>query len=222
MKLRPEEVHAFVGKRGSGKSTRAKELCAEVMRAGQRIVVFDYHDEYSQLGNASKQVRLGPLRHRVQVDEFLAAAADDSGLLESPELALAVVPSGDPKECAEDFEEVAAVISSTGRLVFLVEEVGVVSERAEQRLNYLACQSRHDEVPLVLVAQRMVQVPKTARTQISHLNSGRQDDPADLDALAKIAGQDFADQVSRLGRGECADWRDDTWAQAPKKEKRAS
>lgn len=211
MRLRSHEIHAFVGKRGSGKSTRAKELCQRLMDAGQRVVAFDPHDEYSEHGRASKQVRLGPLSQRMTMLEL----CEDESILDEPGLALAVVPEGDPRELAKSVHELSEMVRDTGRVVLLLEELGMYGEFAADTLNELACQSRHDEVPLVFVAQRMVQVPKTARTQISTLNSGRQDDPADLRALADVAGPHFADAVALLGAGESLAWSDTDWT-APK------
>jgi energy-coupling factor transporter ATP-binding protein EcfA2 len=201
--LEPEDVALYVGKRGSGKSTRAKQLLAAAMAAGQPCVAFDPHDEYSQEGRQSSQVRLGPLTQRMTVEQL---AADPDALLEK-RLSLAVVPEGlGPREKAEAFSALVDEVLDAGDVVLLADEVGQWGRYCAEQLDELACQSRHSGVPVVLVAQRLVQVPKTARTQATLVNSGRQDNPDDLAALADLAGEGFSEAVARLKRGECVQW----------------
>ncbi|NBD09638.1 helicase HerA domain-containing protein [Corallococcus silvisoli] len=203
--LRPEDVVLCVGKRGTGKSTRAKAMLAAAMAAGQRVLAFDPHDEYSKHGRDSGQVRLGPLTQRMTLVEL----ADNLDVLEEDGLALAVVPEGSQRDKGEDFAALVDDVLDVGELVFLADEVGQWGRYAIEALEELACQSRHSAVPVVLVAQRLTQIPKTARTQATQLNSGRQDNPDDLKALADLAGDDFAVAVARLARGEHKHWRDD-------------
>lgn len=205
-RLEPHDVVIVVGKRGCGKSHHAKGIAAAELAAGARVVVFDPHDEYSQKGRQSPQVTLGPLRERVTVDQLL----ERPELLDVKRLSLAVVPEGVPAdELADAFKEVAEVISTTGRLTFMADEVGEYSDIAAGTLNSLATQSRHYEAALVLVAQRMTQIPKTARTQASQLHTFLQSNPEDLDALVKLTGdRDFAARVSRLPRRKHLTWRD--------------
>lgn len=212
--ITPQDVVLIVGKRGNGKSTAAKAICGELMRIEQPIAVYDLHDEYSELGQASGGVTLGPLTQRATVAELV----ERPELLDAHPLALAIIPDKMPKQAAADFATLLAGIENTGNVCLLLEELGVWAGHAEELVNYAATQSRHwgDGVPLVLVAQRAVQIPKTARTQATQLISFRQDDPADLAALAEIAGQPFADDVKRLRRGEFRHWRDDAAPAAPK------
>ncbi len=202
--LRPHDVVLIVGKRGTGKSNAGKTLLAAELKRGARVLAFDPHDEYSVLGRKSDEVRLGSCRDRLSV----AALAVTPEKLDDKKLSLAVVPEGLPSAVAKDFAQVVDVVQDTGRLVFLVEEVGMFSEHVEENVNHLACQSRHWSVACVLLAQRMVQIPKTARTQASMLVSFRQDNPDDVAALEKIAGPEFAARVSCLPRGRCEVWRD--------------
>ncbi len=207
--LLPHDVLGIVGKRGTGKSTEGKELAAAEVAAGARVAAFDYHDEWSRKGRRTDQIRLGPLRDRCTADELFR----DPSLLDDARLSLAVVPSQDPRECARDFAGFCDLVLATGGVVAIADEVGVFSEYCAEDLNRLACQSRHESVPLVLLAQRMTQIPKTARTQLTRLVSFRQDNPDDLDALADLVGlpqgKAFAERVSRLARGQSEQWRDD-------------
>lgn len=206
MKLAPHDVVLIVGKRGSGKSHAAKDLCASELKAGARVVAFDPHDEYSQLGRKSDAVTLGPLSKRVSVDALLK----EPELLDDARLSLAVVPRGEPKQIAREFRAVADQVLETGNITFLAEELAVYGEYAEDDLNYAATQSRHVNVALVFVSQRMVHVPKTARTQATVLQSFLQNDPEDLKAISKITGsKDFAERVARLPRRKSLSWRDE-------------
>lgn len=175
------------------------------MAAGQRVVAFDPHDEYSQKGRDSGQVRLGPCRERMTVEEL----TEHLEVLDADDLSLAVVPSGNQKEIAEAFEALAAELLEVGECVLLADELGQWGGHAKESIDNAACQSRHSNVPLVYVAQRLTQIPKTARTQATHVNSGRQDNPDDLKALADLCGEEFAAEVSRLSRGAFKAWRDD-------------
>lgn len=204
-RLEPHDVVIIVGKRGCGKSHWAKALAGSELAAAARVVAFDPHDEYSQKGRSSPQVSLGPLRERATVDQLL----ERPELLDAKRLSLAVVPECGADEMADAFREVAELISATGRLTFIADEIGEYSDEAAGTLNSLATQSRHYETALVLVAQRMTQIPKTARTQASTLHTFLQSNPEDLDALVKLTGdRDFAARVARLPRRKNLTWRD--------------
>lgn len=206
--LHAHEVNAYVGKRGSRKSTMAKEVLGGCLTAGQRVISFDPHDEYSQEGHATDEVVLGPLPGRRELWEVLA---DPSELLEG-DTSFAVVPGSlEEEDLARGFDELARLAYQAGDLVFSADELVLyfMSGRVQKRLNFLATQGRHQKVPLVLAAQRMVHIPLTARTQLTLLDTGKQDDPDDVAAIAKRCGKDFAEQVPKLKRGERLVWRDE-------------
>lgn len=203
MRLQPHDVRLIVGKRGSGKSHHAKQLCAAEMKGGARIVVYDPHDEYSKRGRKTSQVSLGPLLDRVTVDQLFLNPA----MLDTEKLSLAVVPTND---VAAEFAEVAELVAATGGLTFVADEVGEYSDEQAKTLNSVATQSRHYECPVILVAQRLTQIPKTARTQASQVDTFLQSNPEDLEALTKLTGdEDFAVKVSRLPRRKFLSWRDE-------------
>lgn len=201
--LQPHDVVLVVGKRGTGKSTHAKALCGEELKAGSRVAWFDPHDEYSRKGRKSTEVRLGPLRDRVTIDQLCAKPS----LLDQETLSLSVVPEGD---FAAAFEEFSSMVLATGGVTLGADEIGEYSDEANKALNTVATQSRHSACPVVLVAQRLTQIPKTARTQASTVVTFLQSNPEDLAALDKLTGdEDFSARVSRLGRGKFLTWRDE-------------
>lgn len=195
-----------VGKTGTGKSTWVKRHLAREIAGGRRVLWFDYCDEYSRLGMPSEQVRLGPLRERVTFDELIDAPA----LLGKRRLSLAVVPSRDPRAAAEEFSALVEMAEAEENLLFGADEVGMFSAYCADRLHYLAAQSRHWGVPVVLASQAMVDVPAKARRQATRLVTFRQTHPADLDAIRELTRDDsLTDAVPRLALGEHRTWRDE-------------
>jgi hypothetical protein len=204
--LLAEDVELYLGKRKTRKSTRAKARAGRALKAGQSVVALDYHDEWSQLGNDTDEVVLGPLKHKVEIWELLA---DPELLLGPSRLSLAVVPSTrDPRTVAAQFAQVMTLVCERGDTVLAADEVATWGPFCAEKLDEVACNSRHDRVPLILVGQRANKISLTTRSQATHINSGLQTDPTDLDALAEVAGQDFADAVRQLERGEYCHWRD--------------
>lgn len=205
-----------VGKTGFGKSTFLKKLLAQLMRKKRRLLFGDYQDEYSVLGEVNEQRTLGPLLQRVTLDELLELPE----LLDNEELAMAVVMRRDPEEAAEDFSDLVDLAESTGDLVLGFDEVGMFEEHCRKRMHYVATQSRHWNVPLILASQRMVDIHPKARSQASHLISFHQDNPADIRAIEVLTlSEEFAASVPLLDVGQHKHWRDSDQRRELKKQR---
>jgi hypothetical protein len=199
------EVVVILGKRGSGKSNTGKGIAAEELAHGARVVALEIHDEWSQKGRPAKERKLGPLADHITVDQVLDS---EGAVFDRKKLSLAVVLKGGYAERAAQLNEIGPMIRATGNLTLFIEECGAYDQRAHAEINEIATQSRHSAVPVVFLAQRAVQIPKTARDQASRIITGIQDDPDDLKWLEKKCGKDIAAQVSRLPRGKLIEWRD--------------
>jgi hypothetical protein len=209
-RLTPADVACICGKRGSRKSTVVKASLARWLegKGPPRVVAFDPHDEYSQLGReVPGEVILGPLRNRVTVAELLEAPE----LLDAEDLSLAVVCEEpmDAEAVAADFEAVSALVLEHGDCVFVVEEAALLQEHCGGKLKTIATQSRHAQVPVVIVSQWLFSFHYSMRKQFSHARLYRQTDPDEIKKSAEVLrSQDAAERLATLAPGECVAWSD--------------
>lgn len=209
----PQMRGAITGVSGTGKGNCAKAWIAREIAAKRapRVVVFDPDDEYSKLGHARPgHVHLGPLTHRVTADAFLS---DVGRWLDHKFVSLAVVPSDDDDEASEQCFEFCKEVKATGDLLVVFDEIGGYAFDAEnprpaQRgLKLIATKARKDNVSALFVAQRAMQIPKTARGQINALETFAQFDDDDLKQLAKWTGdRSLIERAPKLPRGQSLAW----------------
>ena len=212
-KIEASTRRAYVGKTGTGKSYAAKADVADYLkRQGARVVVFDPEDEWSKHGEKSQHINLGPCTHRTTFEEF---AADPGRWLDFERVSLAVVPSEDEDEAAEQVAEFVSIVRSTGDLLVVFEEVGsyagpeAPNKAGAKALAKIATRGRHWGCPVFFCAQFMIQIPPGARRQVGELQCFRQTTPADLAALEELVGDPtLADRVKRLPDRESIEWRD--------------
>jgi hypothetical protein len=209
------DIWVVVGKMGTGKSTWAKAQVA-TWPDSIRVICFDYCDEWSRLGRASKHVRLGPLTQRMTVDEICASPA----VLDAPYLRLAVVPEGTRAERAEDFRDLLALLDVGGGddrdCVLVVEEVWATAALCKDEYGTLATLGRHSGLAMVFVAQWASAIPHEVRRQARLIAAHTQTLPLDIDALAEVMGEEAAARVRHLPKGEAEIWRE----AEPKREKK--
>lgn len=197
--------HAYVGQSGTGKSHAAKLAVAQYLKAqGARVVVIDPDDEWSKLGEKSAHVTLGPCTHRVLFEELIS---DPGRHLDRERVALSVVVDDNEDEASQQIAEFVEVVKDTGDLLVVFEESGAyagpdVSEQAGKKaMAKIATRGRHWGCPVIFCAQRLVQIPPSARAQLTDLQIFRQVLPSDLDALTELAGRSGA-KVRRLAGAE--------------------
>lgn len=204
---------AVVGKPDMGKSSHVKRLVKGWLTKGLRVVAFDPHDEYSSKGNPQRLVDLGPLRQRLTAREL---AMKPQALLE-PRLSLAVVASEHPRDAARGFLLLSRLVKAAGKpCVVVVDEVGLWTNAARHpachaaaaELCAVAIGDRKKGVSLVVVGQRMSQVPSEVRSTLTDVHAFLQDQAADLEAIEDRCGPQFAGEVSQLRQFHHAAWSD--------------
>jgi len=184
MKLQPHERLLVVGITGAGKSSYVQKI----VKDAPRVVVWDYHGEYKEL-------------EQVTVDEFSAKIEN-----ENDNLRVAVKPEAkDLDDVSSEFVAFADLLPYSENHLTVIDEVGLLRGKAAGRLDYIATQSRHWSQPLVLVAQRATQIPKTAREQASKIVSFRQTSPDDVAALVDRIGEK-AQRIKSLPRFQLVQW----------------
>lgn len=95
----------------------------------------------------------------------------------------------------------------TGKCCFVIEECGVAfgkGERIEEWLQEIIFLGRHNEVSLVLTAQRAASIPVDLRSQASRFISFRQTEKNDINWTEQYIGQRI-EELNTLPRFECLD-----------------
>jgi Helicase HerA, central domain len=224
-KIRPLESRmriALPGLTGSGKGNRAKSLIAREWDGGKGwpTIVIDPHDEYSVQGKERPgEVVLGCLPTRLSWSAWNTCWRD---LIDDPRLGLAIVANGEPEETAEELADLVNLLESTGGVFLVMDELHRYQEHAARTLNRLAFESRKWRVPVCFVTQRMTDIPKGARTQLTDVDSGLQLDDEDVDALRRRCGKDFAERVPLLRPGESVYWSDSHQLTPARSERKSS
>lgn len=231
MKFDPPRMSSrwvVVGKTGTGKSRRVKDILRQWGERGVRIVAIDVCDEYSREGQPRHGMECdGTLRQRVTFKALLANPA----LLKDARLSLSVVPNDrSPRSMAHTFVTVLAMLREIGKpVVLVVDETarwadpsadrGLKPNRclqARTELEACATMDRKNGIALVVVSQSAAHIPIDVRRQSDTWLCFLQDDPSDLEAMEMRLGKEKAAEVSRLGLYAFEVWRDSTHA-APTK-----
>ncbi|MFH1558167.1 MAG: hypothetical protein ABII76_25460, partial [Pseudomonadota bacterium] len=174
----------ILGTTGSGKTTYARA----VHRAQLRSLAFALFGEFEG--------------ERTTVEEL----ASDPTPLGWDEFQLCVVPrEGDEETDWVGLVELARIAGREHPITVIANEAGDYagssSQAGSEALVKLARNGRHDGVALVIDTPFAVEVPKLARRQASRIVSFSQSDPADLDVLRRLAGDEVSEAVRSWRRG---------------------
>ncbi len=174
-------IVGVVGRKGSGKSTRVREL----LRYCPRFVVFDPMGEHAQ-GNRNR------FESPAKLGQFLNWARDQQTF------AGVYVPAG---ELDEEIEEVSRLVYKRGSLCFVCEEVPLYSQPGYMPTIFgkLIRTGRHRRIDICWSAQRAAEAPKTLTSLTDLWVLFSQTEPRDLDALADRCGREMAERVAGLG-----------------------
>lgn len=174
-----------LGEPTCGKSTIAEALALR----SERALFFDCGgDDYTAPG----RLVLSP-----------AELARHPSFLDDPHARIVVVPEGgDARELSAELDTVLTTVGLWRKpapirdMAIVLDEVGDYRAASEGLLNKLFRWSRHMKVSAILVSQVATDIPKTCRRIASHAVCVGQSHPDDLDALAEVYKQPYADSVA--------------------------
>jgi hypothetical protein len=185
MKQDQAPIAACFGRRGTGKTTLAREI----VHHQARLIVWDYLGEY------------GPLVFRSNgnlpaLDEYLRAMRNEQFA------AARYIPhTGE----VEEFEDFCALVYRLGQnSVLVVEEAAAICQPSFLPPNFgrIVRQGRHRGLGLVWCTQRLNEVSRTLTSLTDAWAGFSTSEPADLTALAARCGREYAEAVSQLPRFE--------------------
>lgn len=207
-KLEVRDRLGIVGPTGSGKGRLAKAWIPEWMK-DRLVVALDPMDEHSLDGVPGKWRELGRLPDRVGVLDVDAQLIRRSG-----GIAVVVESARRGEEIADALDylldtlehETEAVESRNG-VILVLDELGRYFREAQPAIEDVLTGGRQWGISVVCIAQRMVQIPATARAQLNQLVAFQQDSPLDVKAIAEWQGERFASEVQALSEGAALHWR---------------
>lgn len=182
-------IVGIVGRKGSGKSSRLREL----LRYTPRFAIFDVMSEHAPADAKNR------FETPAELTRFLKWSR------EQQTFACTYVPQSEPEE---EIEEVSRLVYARGGLCFVCEEVPLYTQPGYMPplLGKLVRTGRHKQIDICWTAQRAAEVSKTltALTDVWILFS--QVEPRDLDALAERCGPEVAERVAKLGLHDYFVW----------------
>lgn len=182
-------IIGIIGRKGSGKSTKLREL----LRYCPRWVAFDPMRDHGELAAGNVFESIGSLAR------FLSWSRGQQAF------AGVYVPKDDP---AEAIEEAAPLVYARGDLCFVCEEVPLYTQAGyvSPLFGRLIRTGRHRRLDIAWTAQRAAEVPKTLTSLTDVWVLFSQTEPKDLAALAERCGRDVADRVAALRPHESVIW----------------
>ena len=178
---RQNKIIGVAGRKGSGKSTIAREI----LQRSNRLFLFDTMGEHAWV----------PERFENEQEAVMF-------LMETPYRETfigSLIPSGD--DFAAEFSEVCVEVYDAGNMLFGVEEIPMLSTAGfvPKKFNKIVRLGRHRNLSILYTAQRLSECPRalTSATDIFILFC--HSEPRDLDAISDRCGGEIARKVQELG-----------------------
>jgi hypothetical protein len=182
-------IVGIVGRKGSGKSTRA----ATLLKYCPRVFVSDPMADHS---NWLPDVFEGIDE---ELDEYFEQAS------RAKTFACGYVPINDLER---EFEEICDLVYHYGRMLFCVEEAPLICKAGYMPpvFGRIVRTGRHRGLDLLYTAQRASEVSRTLTSATDMFIFYSQTEPRDLDAIAERCGREVAARVAGLGLHESFIW----------------
>lgn len=181
---RRNELTVIIGRKGSGKSSKA----AELVKDHQRRLYIDpmrcFTDGVIIHKYADLVAYLKPLVHSTRYSAVFRSLSDD-------ELLAAIhLPTANRNPEAAPMPGAIVVVDEVDKWC--------TSSSAPESIRDLANYGRHFEVSAVFIARRAAEIPKTIRAMADRFIIGHTFDPGDVAALEEFIGPEKAEEVRAI------------------------
>lgn len=177
-----KKIILILGIRGTGKSTKAKEL----LSTRSRVLVFDTLCEY----NDAEGIICEDMHTLCDTWRKLSINGKNFRLIYQP------------LDFDQDFPAICELVFIHGDMTFLVEEIDTLFTRAvDYRFLNIVQRGRHAGIELIGVTQRPYAIPPILRSQCKELYTFKQFEDRDINWLKGIIGE-IAEQVRKLNQFE--------------------
>ena len=179
MRSLKNKILVILGRKGSGKSSLAREIVKKL----PRVVILDPLEEYPAIRCRTIGALVSFLEEAHARPRFRVACTFGE---------------------LEEYETAVDLCREVGNMWVVMEEVNIFTDCWARDKPYLDLVrfGRHDRVSIILVAQRAAEIPKLFTSQSDAIVSFNQSEPRDLAYLASIGhvGAEGASRVAALPR----------------------
>lgn len=174
-------IIACAGRKGSGKSTKAREILEQIAR----LFCYDTMGEHRWIPDTFEHLdaAIVYLMETHKWDSFMGR----------------YIPESDDEEA--DFSEVCEVVYDQGNMMFAIEEVvmlGCTPNYAPKKFKKIIRLGRHRNIDMLYTTQRLGECPRmlTAATDVFILFA--HSEPRDLDTISERCGIEVAKKVAKF------------------------
>lgn len=181
--LKRADVRAFVGTTGSGKGVGVNEALDELKPT--RLVIFDPLKEYADRGIVVSDVRQVIAAMKKPAFKMIWQPHDDTEY--------------DKDEFKRDFAALCKVVFMAGDLVFVVEELELVTRPTWAPAPWRNCtkRGRHQRLVIIAACQRPADADKAFWSSCMYIRCHALRESSDKDRMAKVLDVTY-DQINAL------------------------
>lgn len=173
-------IIACAGRKGSGKSTKAREILQQI----NRLFIYDTMGEHRWCPDSFEELDAA-------VIYLMESRAYEGGFMAR------YVPEADDEEA--DFSEVCNVVYEQGNMMFAIEEVAMLGcspNHSPKKFKRLMRLGRHRNVDMLYTTQRLEEIPVSLRSATDVFILFSHTEPLALKAIAERCGDDIASKVA--------------------------